>query len=424
MIWYPYTPQKGAKEPLLIKRAKREFLYDEGDVEYIDAVSSWWISIHGHNHPEIINSVKQEIDKLDQVLLAGFTNSKAIQLADKLIEFSENNFYSVFYSDNGSCAVEIAIKIAFQFFYNQNIKKNIIIKFSESYHGDTIGAMSVGGNSQFNNPFKELFFPSQEFNSPDCYNCPVGKKKERCREECLDNLSTFVRQNHNDIFAIIIEPLIQGANGMKIYKSDVLKKIDSLCKENGIVFILDEVFTGFGRTGSKFAFMEAGVKPDIIALAKGLSGGVLPIAATLINKKIYDKFYSEDIESTFFHGHTMTGNPSACSAALASIEVFQKENRIEDVKILEFYLKKFINEIYQKYPNAIRSPRVLGGVCAFEISDFISPKEFKFKMLEKKIIIRPLGNTIYIAPPYIISNQSLQKIFHSLDQVLGEFTQL
>ena len=424
MIWYPYTPQKGYKEPILIKRATREFLYDENDTEYIDAVSSWWISIHGHNHPEIIKSVKQEIEKLDQVLLAGFTNTKALELAEKLIEFSENNFHTVFYSDNGSCAVEIAIKIAYQSFYNKNIKKNIIIKFSESYHGDTIGAMSVGGNSKFNLPFKDFFFPSKEFLSPDCYNCPVGKKKERCKEECLEKLENYVINNHSEIFAIIMEPLIQGANGMKIYKKDVLKKIDFLCKKFDIIFILDEVFTGFGRTGSKFAFMEADVKPDIIALAKGLSGGVLPIAATLINKKIYDNFFSERIEDTFFHGHTMTGNPSACSAALASIEVFEKENRIEDIKILEFYLKKYIKQLHEKYPNLILSPRVLGAVCAFELSESFNSGVFKNHLIEKKIIIRPLGNTIYIAPPYIISNDSLIKIFHSIDIVLNDFTLL
>jgi len=414
MIWYPYTPQKGSKTPILIKRAKKEFLYDENDNEYIDAVSSWWISIHGHNHPEIIKSVRQEIEKLDQVLLAGFTNSKAIELAEKLINFTENNFHTVFYSDNGSCAVEIAIKIAYQSFINKNIRKNIIIKFSESYHGDTIGAMSVGGTSKYNLPFKDLFFPSKEFQSPDCYNCPVGKKKERCKEECLDILETYVKNYHSNIFAIIMEPLIQGANGMKIYKIDVLKKIESICKKYDIIFILDEVFTGFGRTGSKFAFMEAGVKPDIIALAKGLSGGVLPIAATLINKKIYDNFYSDRIEDTFFHGHTMTGNPSACSAALASIDVFEKENRIEDIKILEFYLKKYIKKLHEKYPNLILSPRVLGAVCAFELSDTINSHEFKNLLLEKKIIIRPLGNTIYIAPPYIISGDSVFKIFHTI----------
>jgi adenosylmethionine-8-amino-7-oxononanoate aminotransferase len=422
MIWYPYTPQKGSKTPLLIKRAKKEFLYDEDDNEYIDAVSSWWISIHGHNHPEIIKSVKEEIEKLDQVLLAGFTNTKAIELAEKLIDFTENNFHTVFYSDNGSCAVEIAIKIAYQSFINKNIKKNIIIKFSESYHGDTIGAMSVGGNSKFNLPFKDLFFPAKEFLSPDCYNCPVGKKKERCKEECLEILENYINNNHSDIFAIIMEPLIQGANGMKIYKNDILKKIDFLCKKYDIVFILDEVFTGFGRTGSKFAFMEAGVKPDIIALAKGLSGGVLPLAATLINKKIYDNFYSERIEDTFFHGHTMTGNPSACSAALASIDIFEKENRIEDIKILEFYLKKYIKNLLEKYPNLIFSPRVLGGVCAFELSEIINPQDFKNLLQEKKIIIRPLGSTIYIAPPYIISSESLSKIFHTMDIVLGGFT--
>ena len=420
MIWHPYTSQKNPEYPILIQRAKNEFLYDENGKEYIDAISSWWISIHGHNNSYIIDSIKKQLDQLDQVLLAGYTNKPAKDLAHKLLSFTENNFFSVFYSDNGSCAIEISIKIAYQYYINLNKKRNTIIHFSQSYHGDTIGTMSVGGFSKFNSIFEDLFFPSLEFKSPDCNDCPVGKVKERCKEECLDNLYTFLSNNKDQTFAIIIEPLIQGANGMKMYKREVLQKLSEICKEFDIILILDEVFTGFGRTGSKFAFLEANIQPDIIALAKGLSGGVLPLAATLVTEKIYSAFYSEKIEKTFMHGHTMTGNPPACAAALASIELFEKENRIEDIKILEFHLKKYIKELVVNHPDTIKSPRVLGGVCAFEIITFDENNLIKIKnlCLTNGLIIRPLGNTIYLTPPYTISKESLLKIFNILNHVL------
>ena len=426
MIWYPYTAQKNFENPLKIVRAKSEFLYDEDGNEYIDAISSWWISIHGHNHPYIINSIKEELDKLDHVLLAGCTNNKAEILANKLIEFTENHFHSVFYSDNGSCAVEIAIKIAYQYFTNTGKIRNQIIHFSDSYHGDTIGTMSVAGMSKYNSIFKNLFFQSPEFNSPDCSYCPVGKIKERCKEECLDKLIQYIETNKDDIFAIIIEPLIQGANGMKIYKKEVLQKLSKICKDNEIIFILDEVFTGFGRTGSKFAFMEAGIIPDIISLAKGLSGGVLPLAATLINKKVYDGFYSEKKEHIFFHGHTMTGNPPACAGALASIELFETENRLEDVKILEFYLKKMLKKLCMDMGEMILSPRVLGGVCAFEIKypERFNVSFFKKRCIDLGVVLRPLGSTIYIAPSYTISTNSLSKIFNIIQFVLKEMENL
>ncbi len=422
MIWHPYTPQRSAEKPLLIQKAKNEFLYDQNGKEYIDCISSWWVSIHGHNNSYLIHSIKKQLDNLDHVLLAGFTNRPAMDLAEKLISFTDNHFHSVFYSDNGSCAIEISIKIAFQYYKNLSRGRSTILHFSESYHGDTIGTMSLGGLSKFNSPFQELFFHSPEFKSPDCYACPVGRVKERCKEECLDELESYLQANGNDVFAILIEPLIQGANGMKIYKKEVLKKLSILCKKYEIILIFDEVFTGFGRTGSKFAFIEAGVQPDIIALAKGLSGGVLPLAATMVSEKIYSAFDSEDQDHTFMHGHTMTGNPPACASALASIELFEKENRLEDIKILEFHLKKYVTQLAQKFPEMIQSARVLGAVCAFEIfhKDHKVMHKIKTQSLENGLILRPLGNTIYITPPYIITKESLLKIFMVLETVFRD----
>ncbi|MCX8000054.1 MAG: aminotransferase class III-fold pyridoxal phosphate-dependent enzyme, partial [Leptospiraceae bacterium] len=258
MIWHPYTIQKNSPLPIKILSAKDEFVYDEDGKEYIDAISSWWISIHGHNRKELIQAAKEQLDRLDQILLAGFTNEPAQRLAQKLIEITNHQFYKVFYSDNGSCANEIAIKMTLQYFKNLGLNnKNLFIKFSLSYHGDTIGAMSVSGNSIFNLPFKEVLFNTKEFTAPDCSYCPVGKLKNTCRQECLNEVKNFILVHKKQIAGIIIEPLVFGASGMRMYKSEVLQELYKIAKENEVLLILDEVFTGFGRTGVNFAYESA-----------------------------------------------------------------------------------------------------------------------------------------------------------------------
>ncbi|MCB1176256.1 MAG: adenosylmethionine--8-amino-7-oxononanoate transaminase [Leptospiraceae bacterium] len=423
MIWHPYTIQKNAPLPIKIVSAKNEFLYDEKGNSYIDSISSWWISIHGHNHPKIIEAIKDSLDKLDHVMLAGLTNHSALELAKKLISFTDNNFIRVFYSDNGSCANEISIKIAIQYFKNKGQNSKVeVIHFTNSYHGDTIGAMSVSGKSYFTEKFIDILFPSTEFPSPDCYNCPVGKKRESCSEECLVKVEEYLEKNSEKISAIIVEPLVNGANGMKMYKKEVLEKLKELTLEYDLLFIFDEVFTGFGRTGKNFAFEQTSIIPDIINLAKGLSGGVLPLAATLVNEKVYSAFYTDKKEDAFYHGHTMTGNPSACAASLKTIELFESENRIEDVLILEFHLKKYIEEIYEALPFQILNRRVLGGIGAFEIDPIEGEenllKEISKDCLERGVMIRPLGNTFYVCPPYTITRESITKVFETLGERL------
>ncbi|MBP7281745.1 MAG: adenosylmethionine--8-amino-7-oxononanoate transaminase [Leptospiraceae bacterium] len=424
MIWHPYTIQKGQPNPLKIVRASGEFLYDEKGNPYIDAVSSWWISIHGHNHPYIIEKVKESLSNLDHVLLAGYTHKNAEELAEKLIQLTNQNFKSVFYSDNGSCAIDIAIKIAFQYFKNiGKDKKETIIHFTNSYHGDTIGAMSVGGKSAFNAIFQNLLFSSPELTSPDCYNCPLKKNPDTCKEECLTDLENFLKENADTTAAVILEPILQGASGMKIFKKEVLIKIESLCEKYDIILILDEIFTGFGRTGKDFAYQYADIKPDIIALAKGLTGGVLPLAATLVSEKVYEAFNSDIPHKAFYHGHTMTGNPSACAAGLASLELYEQENRLEDVKRLESKLKKRMSHLEEKFNHKILNPRILGAVCAFELegnTDYLNPiaKKIREISLSLGVMIRPLGNTVYIAPAYTISDSSLDRIFEVLETVV------
>lgn len=427
MIWHPYTILKGQTLPLKIVRAQGEFLYDVNGNPYIDAVSSWWISIHGHNHPYIIDKVKESISKMDHVLLAGYTHENAERLAEELIHINQNVFKAVFYSDNGSCAIDIAIKIATQYFKNiGKTKKENFLHFSHSYHGDTIGAMSVAGKSTFNTVFQNLLFSSPEFPSPDCHHCPLGKNPSSCQEECLNDLENYLKENSDTIGAIIIEPIIQGAEGMRIYKEQILSKLRELATSHDVLLILDEIFTGFGRTGTSFAYEQANIKPDIITLAKGLTGGVMPLAATLVSEKIYDAFYTEEATKAFYHGHTMTGNPSACAAGLASLELYLKEDRLKDVIRLEKEFKERLAILKNKFGEKIENERCKGAVCAFELegkANYLHPisKKIKDFSIARGVLIRPLGNTIYIAPPYTIKDESLDRIFSVVEAIVETY---
>ncbi|MCB1142114.1 MAG: adenosylmethionine--8-amino-7-oxononanoate transaminase [Leptospiraceae bacterium] len=420
MIWYPYAIQKNLIPPIKIIRGEGEYLIDENGEKYIDAVSSWWTSIHGHNHPQIIEAIKSQLDHLDHVMLAGFTHTPAEVLAGKLVELTENKFTRVYYSDNGSCANEIAIKIAHQFFKNQNLDSKVeILHFSKSYHGDTIGAMSVGGDSYFTGVYREILFPSPEFISPDCYECPYQKNPKTCNLECLENLKEYIDKYHEKVFSIILEPLVQGANGMVMYKEEVLDEIILLCKQKDILVIFDEVFTGFGRTGKFFAYQNLKNTPDIICLAKGLTGGTLPLAATLISDEIYQKFYSEDPIHAFYHGHTMTGNPPACAAALASLNLMENENRLKEVESLNLAFNRLKDDLGIQYNSLIKNIRVLGAIFAFDLLEETQIDRLKNYCLSKKVVIRPLGTAVYLCPPYTITESNLNHIISTLKEGLN-----
>ncbi|MCC6275330.1 MAG: adenosylmethionine--8-amino-7-oxononanoate transaminase [Leptospiraceae bacterium] len=421
MIWYPYTIQKGSSTPPKIQRASREFLYDSSGNSYIDAISSWWTSIHGHNHPKIMSAIKAQLDCLDHVLLAGFSHDSAEKLGETLIWFTGDNFHRVFYSDNGSCGVEIAMKIAFQYFQNAGMnEKKEIIHFSLSYHGDTIGAMSVGGRSHYNENFSTLFFKSKEFTSPDCHNCPLNKIPSLCKTECLNELENYTREFGKKISSIIIEPVIQGANGMIFYDGKVLRRLREICDKEEILLVYDEVFTGFGKTGEKFAFEYAKAIPDILVLAKGLSGGTLPIAATLVNRKVYDGFDSTELKKAFLHGHTMTGNPSACAASIASIEIFENEKSLEKVRALESKMAEYSKKLQSEFGEDFLKTRCLGAVCAMDVNVTktgymgIVSETVKSKCIDKGVVIRPLGNVVYVTPPYNIGDDSLDRVFEAI----------
>ncbi|EPG67348.1 adenosylmethionine--8-amino-7-oxononanoate transaminase [Leptospira wolffii] len=430
MIWHPYTIQLDSDPPLKIHSAKGEFLYDENGKEYVDAISSWWVSIHGHNHPKIAAEVKAQLDKLDHVLLAGFTHPPALEFAHEILEFADWKFHKVVYSDNGSTALEIMLKIAFQFFRNQgDTKRKIFVTFSSSYHGDTIGAMSVGGDSVFNRVFQSLLFPTKNFPSPACHDCPVGKSPHSCAEDCLDELEAFLSAHSPEVVGVLIEPLIAGAGGMLFHKPEVLTRLREMTRRYGVLLLLDEVFTGFGRTGTDFAFQAAGIEPDMIALSKGLTAGFLPLGVTLVREEIYREFASSDPLKAFYHGHTMTGYPPGCAAALASLKVYKEENRLQDVKRLESLLEEGWSKLRSEFPEKIRNVRILGSVGVGELFTGNAPsgytnsfaREFRRLCQARGVILRPLGNVIYITPPYNISKSSLDRVFEAVREAISVY---
>jgi adenosylmethionine-8-amino-7-oxononanoate aminotransferase len=430
-IWHPYTQAKDLKKmpPILIEKAKGIKLCDEKGRSYYDTISSWWCNVHGHNHPKITAAIKKQLSSLDHVLFAGFTHKPAIRLAEKLVSITPENLTRVFYSDNGSTAVETALKMSFQYWQNTGRKsKPKFLCLDLAYHGDTIGAMSVGGDTIFNRPFTPLLFESIKAPSPYCYRCPLGKKRQTCRIECIKPLEEALKKNKNQIAALILEPLLMAAAGMIIYPKEYLKKAADLAKKYNVHFIADEVATGFGRTGKMFACEHADVKPDFMCLSKGITSGTLPFAATLTTEKIYNGFY-DDYEKykTFYHGHTYMANPLGCAAALASLEIFEREKTLQKIAPLASILHAALERL--KPLNYVGDIRYLGMVGAVElVKDRKTRRPFKpaerigqiiyQKGLEEGLILRPLGNVIYLWPPLCITQRQLKIILNKLFKIL------
>ncbi|MDP3732194.1 MAG: adenosylmethionine--8-amino-7-oxononanoate transaminase [Candidatus Omnitrophota bacterium] len=433
-IWHPYTQLKDAlsSPPILIKRARGIKLYDNQGNFYYDAISSWWCNVHGHNHPKIKAAIRKQLNTLEHVLFAGFTHEPAILLARKLISISPGRLTKVFFSDNGSTAVEVALKMSFQ--YRQNtgeVKKTKFVALDYGYHGDTIGAMSVSGVGLFNKVFSPLFFHSFKVPSPYCYRCPMHKSrpcaqgrdkdKATCDIDCITALEDLLKEKSEVISAIILEPMVMAAGGMIVYPKEYLSKAAKLAKKFNVHLILDEVATGFGRTGKMFACEYVNnIAPDLLCLSKGLTAGYLPLAATLTTEKIYKAFYADYRENkTFYHGHTYTANPLSCSAGLASLEAFKEEetlNRIKEIiPLFHAGMEKF-----RDLP-LVGDVRYIGLIGAIElVKDKLTKENFSFReriglevykrALKRNLILRPLGNIIYLFLPLCIKRNELQDI--------------
>ncbi len=402
-----------ARPPVAIVRGEGALLYDEDGREYIDAISSWWVNVHGHAHPYIAERVAEQLRSLEHVIFAGFTHEPAVILAERLLKVLPDNQSRIFYSDNGSTAVEVAVKMALQYWRNRGHKRQKLIVLSNSYHGDTFGAMSVSVRDLFTEPFWELLFDVV------VVDAPVGGKGD----EALAQLERAV--NSDDIAAFIFEPLLQGAGGMIVYDAVPLDRMLALCKEYKIPTIADEVLTGFGRTGKFFASDYLINKPDIICLSKGLTGGTMALGATSCTEEIYEAFLSDDKRKSLFHGHSYTGNPIACAAALASLDLFEKKETWDDVARVSLRQKAFVSAISKH--ERVRNPRRIGTVMAFDVAakgktgylnnlrDWMN--DF---CIDRRVIVRPLGNVMYLIPPYCITDSQLESVYSVLTAMLQE----
>jgi adenosylmethionine---8-amino-7-oxononanoate aminotransferase len=416
IIWHPYTQMQTAGAPVAIVRGEGAFLIAEDGSEYLDMISSWWVNIHGHAHPYIAERVGAQLHILEHAIFAGFTHEPAIALAENLLKILPGNQAKVFYSDNGSTAVEVALKMALQFWANKGIKKHRILAFENAYHGDTFGAMSVSGRSIFTEAFKDLLFevifipvpvPGQE-----------SQSLQRFHEICSSG---------DDIAAFIFEPLVQGTAGMVMYSSAALDAMLETAKQKNIVTIADEVMTGFGRTGKLFATDYLVHKPDIMCLSKGLTGGTMALGVTTCSAEIYNAFLSADKTKALFHGHSFTANPLACTAALASLELLLSKNCRDQIDLIAKNHAQFLMRI--KTHPSIKNIRNIGTILAVELegregtSYLNEMRDYLYNFfMDRKILMRPLGNIIYLIPPYCINENQLKSVYNVIEEMLDQLS--
>jgi adenosylmethionine---8-amino-7-oxononanoate aminotransferase len=414
-IWHPFTQEALDPPPIRITKAEGVYLYTDDGRRLIDGISSWWVNIHGHGHPAIVSAIAAQAAKVDHVLLAGFTHDAVEELRAGLRKVVLAELEHLFFSDDGSTAVEVALKMAVQYWQNVGRpEKKSIVALEHAYHGDTAGAMSVGAESAFTDPFRSFLFPVHRVHSAYCYRCPVGKERATCRIDCTDKLQKLLEEKGGEIAAVIVEPLLQGAGGMIVQPVEFLQRVRKLCSEHDVLLIADEVLTGFGRCGKMFACELAGIVPDLMCLSKGLTGGTLPMGATLCTAQIHEAFVSADRAHPFYHGHSYTGNPIAAAAAVASLQIFEREPVFERISaIAKIHCERLA--AIRNHP-AVGEVRSVGTVAAIELRaddagyfSKLKPKLYRF-FLDAGILLRPLGNVVYVMPPYTISAGDLNYV--------------
>ena len=412
VIWHPYTPMKAWPEAIAIVKGEGVYLVDEDGNRYIDAISSWWVNLHGHSHPYIAQKVSEQLSVLEHCIFAGFTHEPAVRLAERLLEILPGNMRKIFYSDNGSTAVEVAIKMSLQYWNNKGIKKKKLVALQNAYHGDTFGAMAVSGRSIFTEAFSDFLF--------DVSFIPFAAKGTE--QQSIDALERLLQAG--DVAAFIVEPLIQGSAGMYMYSPDVLEQYFQLCRKYNALIIADEVMTGFGRTGPLFACNNINTPPDMVCLSKGITGGSMPFGVTACTQDIFDAFYDDDRTKMLYHGHSFTANPTICTAALASLDLLLLDSCTASRQRIIKAHKAFAESI--KANPLIADIRQTGTIIAIELktdtpSYHNSMRDVMYRFfLEKKIVMRPLGNIIYILPPYCITNEELDYIYSCIKEFLKQ----
>lgn len=411
-LWHPLTQHQLHPRMLGIVRAKGALLYDENNNEYIDGIASWYTTMYGHCNEYITNALTEQMAQLDFVMFSGFTHKPAIELSERLMEILPGNQSKIFFNDNGSTAIEAAIKMALQYYHNKGIKRDTLIAFEGGFHGDTFGAMSASGLSSYNGPFEDFLLHVERIPVP----------QDDTIDEVLERLESII--DGNQCAAFVFEPLVQGAAGMKFHSAKGLDALIEKCQEANILCVADEIMTGFGKTGKNFASDHLKHKPDIICLGKALTAGAFPLSITSCSQKVYDAFLSDEVVKGFFHAHTFSAHPLGCAAALAGLDLLSSNQIVERRKYIEAAHKKFA-ALVKNHPK-VNEARTMGVILAIDLKigteryGKLRDELYNFFMA-KGVILRPLGNTIYVLPPYVITNGQLQKIYDSIESALQSF---
>lgn len=412
-LWHPLTQHKVAGPMFPITRAEGVYLWDEAGNSYIDAISSWYISMYGHCNPMITGKVAEQMLRMDQIVFSGFTHQPAIELSEKLMTILPGNQQKLFFSDNGSTSIEVAVKMALQYHFNKGEKRDLLLAFQQGFHGDTFGAMSVSGLSVYNGPFSDFSLQVERINVPN------GANNQQVEQQLIQLLDS------GRVAAFVFEPLVQGAAAMQLNDAVGLSRLLELCKQHGVITIADEVMTGFGKTGTHFASQQLSALPDIMCLSKALTAGLMPMGLTTCSQQVYDAFYSDELQDGFFHGHTYSANPLACVAATAAIELLTSAEIQENIKRIIASHESFDTAI--KNHKSVAQTRQCGVIYAIDLAKEIpryGPERdavYQFFM-DRGVYLRPLGNTIYIVPPFVISEEELQKVYDVIEQALIAFS--
>jgi lysine--8-amino-7-oxononanoate aminotransferase len=420
-LWLPFTQMKDYDaNPLIIESGEGIKLRDTEGKEYYDGFSSVWLNVHGHRKQELDQAIRSQLDKIAHSTLLGMTNIPATELAERLVQIAPEGLTRVFYSDSGAASVEIALKIAFQYWRNKGIQgKQKFITMKNGYHGDTIGAISVGAIDIFHQVYQPLLFDSYKVSFPYVYRHPSGDPNI-CRDECLNELETLLKEHHQEIAALIMEPMVQGAGGMILMPDGYLKGLQQLCNKYDVLLIADEVATGFGRTGEMFACNHEEVTPDIMTAGKGITGGYLPVAVTMTTEKIYEAFYADYTElKTFFHGHSYTGNQLGCAVALANLDLFEREEIISNVQRKAELVSRELQSFYKlKHVGDIRQVGLMAGIELVQDKDTKQPFEWAdrtgfqvaLKLRELGMLTRPMGDNVVFMPPLASTDEELREM--------------
>jgi adenosylmethionine---8-amino-7-oxononanoate aminotransferase len=433
-IWHPFTPMSEwlADDAPLIERGEGSFLIDTDGNRYIDGVSSLWVNVHGHSHPRIVDAMVEQTRRLQHSTFLGLTHPAAIELARRLVEIAPSGLSRVFFSENGAAAVEVALKMAFSYWRNRGETRTKFVSIENGYHGDTIGAVSVGGIDRFHETYRPLLFPTVQIPSPYCYRCPLGLTYPSCEIACATALGEVLEREGSDVAAVIVEPLVQGAGGIITAPDGHLARIAEIARRHGTLLVVDEIATGFGRTGTMFACEQDGVAPDLMTVGKGITGGYLPLSATLATEQIFEAFLAPPEEhKTLYHGHSYSANPITCAAALANLDVFADERTLENLQP-KIELFRALLKPLADHPN-VGDVRQRGFMAGIElVADRQTRREFDEALQvgarvaraarPNGAIIRPLGDVVVLMPPLSIDEETLTRLVAITAEAIDEVT--